>query len=175
MELKEIEIFKSLKIRYLLVMSLLAFLLIFFSSIFLSFGVIPWYYVLIVDIVLLLILVPLGIYGYKRNAWISFVISKEKFMISKPKKVKFEIYWSEFDIMKLKVLGSEYGSLKPQKLQRKTNIFKIKLFRKSDQKVIRSVKFAWLSKGEARQITDLIFDYATKLGKEVIIKTRDLR
>jgi hypothetical protein len=103
-----------------------------------------------------------------------FVISDEKFTVLKPKKIKCEVYWSEFDIMKLKVLGREIGSLKPRNMQRRMNIFKIKLLRSGSSEIIKRVKFAWVNKKEAKQIMNLIRSYAVKRGKEVILKTRDM-
>lgn len=174
MESNEIEFFKSLKLRVILAFSLLAILFISVSSV-IAILLLPWYYIIIIEVIVIAILILIGIQVYKRNSWIRFVINDEKFMVEKPKKVKCEVYWSEFDKMKLKVLGREIGSLKPRKLQRRVNVFKIKLYHTGSNDVIKREKFAWIRKKEAREMMNLINDYAVKKGKEVILKTRDMR
>ncbi|MFX1316482.1 MAG: hypothetical protein ACFE9T_11500 [Promethearchaeota archaeon] len=175
MESNEVEIYRYLGTKQLIALSCI--IVVVLAVPLGLFSMAPGGFFFLVLIVLLIIVAFIGLLGYytyTRNKWIRFVISNERFMLIKPKKVKFEIHWSEFEVMKLKVLGEEIGSLKPRKMQRRTNMFKIKLLRKSDQRVIKDVKFAWPNRREARQIMDLIIEYATNMGRDVILKKRDM-
>lgn len=174
MESNEFELVENLKTRYYIFFGCIVGLFIILTIAFSGFPGVAFIYFLIFEGVLLAIIVPLSVYAYSRNKWVRYVLSNEKFMIIKPKKIRFEISWSEFDAMKLKALGKEIGSLKPIELQRRTNVFKIKFLIGPDQQIIKSIKFAILNRAKARQLMDAIIEYTTNKGKDVILKKRDL-
>lgn len=169
MESNEIEITENLTTRYYLVFSVIAIIFIIIPIMFSQFPPLLLI-ILIIEGILAAIIVPLGIYAYTRNKWVTYVLSKEKFMIVKPKKVRFEISWSEFDVMKFKLLGSEFGTLKPRKLERKSNIFKIKFLRGNQQ--IKDIRFGVLHRRKARELGTAIINYAKNMGKDIILKQR---
>ncbi|MFX0042805.1 MAG: hypothetical protein ACFE8L_07825 [Candidatus Hodarchaeota archaeon] len=169
MESNEIEITENLTTRYYLVLGIIVVIFIVIAAMFSQFPPVL-FYVLIIEAILAAIIVPLWIYAYTRNKWVTYALSKEKFMIVKPKKVRFEISWSEFDVMKFKLLGSEFATLKPRKLERKSNIFKIKFLRGNEQ--IKDIKFGVLHRHKARELGTAIINYAKNMGKDIILKQR---
>ncbi len=173
MESNEIEITENLKIRYYVVSGCLVILFIILTYSFSQFPGKGFLYFLLFEGILAAIIVPLMIYAYSRNKWVTYALSEQKFMIVKPKKIRFEISWSEFDVMKFKLLGSEFGTLKGRKLERKTNTFKLKFLRGDDQ--IKEIKFGVLNRAKARKLGEAIINYAKKMGKEIIVKQRDIK
>jgi len=173
MESNEIEITENLKIRYYLVSGFLVVIFIVLTVLFSQFSGKALLYSLMIDGILAAIIAPLMIYAYSRNKWVTYALSKEKFMIIKPKKIRFEISWSEFDVIKFKLLGREIGTLKPRKLERKTNVFKLKFLRGNEQ--IKDIKFGVLSRAKARELGAAIINYAKNMGKDIILKQRDIK
>ena len=173
MESNEIEITENLKNRYYIFFGCIVVLFIILTAMFSIFPGKAFPYFLIFEGILAAIIVPLTIYAYSRNKWVTYVLSKEKFMIVKPKKIRFEISWAEFDVMKFKLLGREFATLKPRQLERKTNTFKIKFLRGNDQ--IKSIKFGVLHRAKARELAEAIVNYAKNMGKEIILKQRDIK
>jgi len=173
MESNEIEITENLKNRYYVVSGCIVVLFIILTVTFSQFPGKGFLYFLMIEGILAAIIAPLMIYGYSRNKWVTYDLSEQKFMIVKPKKIRFEISWSEFDVMKFKILGREFGTLKPRKLERKTNVFKIKFLRGNDQ--IKDIKFGVLSRAKARHLAEAIINYAKNMGKEIIVKQRDIK
>ena len=173
MESNEIEITENLKTRYYVVSGCVVVLFIIFTVIFSQFPGKAFLYFLMIEGILAAIIAPLMIYAYSRNKWVTYALSEQKFMIVKPRKIRFEISWSEFDVMKFKLLGSEFGTLKGRKLERKTNVFKLKFLRGNDQ--IKDIKFAVLSRAKARELGAAIINYAKNMGKDIILKQRDIK
>jgi hypothetical protein len=173
MESNEIEITENLKTRYYIFFGCIVILFIILTVMFSVFPGKALPYFLIFEAILAAIIIPLTYYAYTRNKWVSYILSKEKFMIVKPKKVRFEISWSEFDVMKFKLLGREFATLKPSQLERKTNTFKIKFLRGDDK--IKEIKFAVLHRAKARELGEAIINYAKNMGKDIILKQRDLK
>jgi len=173
MESNEIEITENLKNRYYIFFGCIVVLFIILTATFSIFPGKAFLYFLIFEGILAAIIVPLTIYAYSRNKWVTYALSEQKFMIIKPKKVRFEINWSEFDVIKFKLLGSEFGTLKGRKLERKTNTFKLKFLRGDDQ--IKEIKFGVLNRARARKLGEAIINYAKNMGKEIILKQRDIK
>lgn len=173
MESNEIEITENLKTRYYLVSGCIVVLFIIFTVMFSQFPGKGFLYFLMIEGILAAIIAPLMIYAYSRNKWVTYALSEQKFMIVKPRKIRFEISWSEFDVMKFKLLGSEFGTLKGRKLERKTNVFKLKFLRGNDQ--IKDIKFAVLNRAKARELGAAIINYAKNMGKDIILKQRDIQ
>jgi len=175
MESNEIEVFQSNKTYYYVIFGFLAIVFIVMAV---SFSTLPPEMIIIglsVMLICAVIFIPAGIIGYRINAWIRFVISDESIKVIKPRKSLIDIAWSEFNVIKLKTLWRDLGSLKPRSWQRKSNIFKIKFLLEEGQEPIKDVKFNLRSRSKAGQIADLIHDYANKLGKKVIHKQRGHR
>ncbi len=172
MESNEIEVFHSNKTYYYIIFGFLAIVFIVMTV---SFSTLPPEMIIIglsVMLICAVIFIPAGIIGYRRNVWIRFVISDESIKVIKPRKTLFDIAWSEFDVIKLKILWRDLGSLKPRKMQRKSNIFKIKFLIEGIREPLKEAKFNLRNRSKAGQIADLIHEYANKLGKKVIYKQR---
>ena len=172
MESNDIEITENLKNRYYIFFGCIVVLFIILTVMFSVFPGKALPYFLIFEGILAAVIVPLTIYAYSRNKWVTYALSKEKFMIVKPKKIRFEISWSEFDVMKFKLLGSEFGTLKGRRMERKTNTFKLKFLRGDDQ--IKEIKFGVLNRAKARQLGEAIINNAKNMGKDIILKQRDI-
>ena len=175
MESNEFEVFHSNKTYYYIIFGFLAIVFIIMTV---SFSTLPPEMIIVglsVMLICAVIFVPAGIIGYRINAWIRFVISDERIKVIKPRKSLLDIAWSEFNVIKLKLLWKDVGSLKPRSWQRKSNIFKIKFLLEGEQEPIKEAKFNLRNRSKAGQIADLIHEYANKLGKKVIYKQRGHR
>jgi len=147
------------------------FIVLIIVNIWLGFNIV----IILADILFLIIFIPIACYSYKLYTTVSkFIISDTGIQfIQWPKSHTLQVNWSEFDTIKMKVIGTRSIPLDVLTWEKPLiRTLRIKLLQENPQKIIKSIKYKIFSDKKVKEILHLLKDYTSKFNKRIIATSR---